>query len=634
MLFSQRGFRPTAAGDLDQPVAKRLLHAAIDVVRTTDGSWRVVQDQTDAPAGLGYAMLNRSALARVLPEALRLSGATPIQRHADTLRVALTAMAPSARSSPRCVVLTSGPAHPTYVEHSYLATQLGYHLAEGADLVMRQGRLWLRALDGLEPLDVVYRRIGDAGLDPLEPQHVGGANGVPGLVWGAQRGGVVLANAYGAGVLESTAIFDVLHDAAELLLGEQLRLDPLRAGEVPATAPVFEGAATGRLTPAGVVLRFHAVAGPDGIAVMPGGVGRVLAAGDDPRHPTAQRVKDVWVVDGAPAGIRRAVRIAPPPQVDFGTSVTKRVADALFHLGRAAERAEVAARTARVVGSQLDQDPMLASVGEGGWGLGVTSLLRAAQATPLAGVDERLPIRNRIDTELRATAVVAADQLAAVVQEASSVREFLSATMGRVLGRMVQVRADMVGARPAADDLDLVLVDLAALTGLVAESTVRGPGWRFLDLGRRLERALAVVGAVESALGLATEPMAFQPLAEATLAANESLVAYRRRYRSDVDLDAVLDLLVRDDSNPRSLAFQLDRLREHVAALAWSDGVGLVQRASLASLGSIDLTQVSGRRLSVDALVVAVRGPLLELGSAVAARWFADPVNPVVLRGQ
>ena len=176
-------------------------------------------------------------------------------------------------------------------------------------------------------------------------------------------------------------------------------------------------------------------------------------------------------------------------------------------------------------------------------------------------------------------------------------------------------------------------MDLAALAGLVMESTVRGPAWRFLDLGRRLERALAVLGSVEGALGVDSAPMALQPLAEAVLGANESLVAYRRRYRSDVDLNAVLELLLRDDTNPRGLAFQLDRLREHVAALAWPQGVDLVQKASAAAIAGIDEQVAGGRRVSLDSYVLEVRGPLLALSAAVGQHWFADPVNPTMMGG-
>jgi uncharacterized alpha-E superfamily protein len=164
---------------------------------------------------------------------------------------------------------------------------------------------------------------------------------------------------------------------------------------------------------------------------------------------------------------------------------------------------------------------------------------------------------------------------------------------------------------------------------------VRGPAWRFLDIGRRLERALAVLGAIEAGLGRDVDMFTLQPLAETVLAANESLVTYRRRYRSDVVLDAVLDLLVGDETNPRGLAFQLDRLREHMAALAWAEGLALIDRASIGTLTQIDDdATANGRRLAVDALIVAVRAPLLEMNGAIVRRWFADPVNPTMMSGR
>ena len=185
----------------------------------------------------------------------------------------------------------------------------------------------------------------------------------------------------------------------------------------------------------------------------------------------------------------------------------------------------------------------------------------------------------------------------------------------------------------SGDEFDTVLVDLAALSGLAMESTVRGPAWRFLDLGRRVERTLAVLGSVEASLGLAVPPLALQPLADAVLSANESLVAYRRRYRSDVELDAVLDLLLRDDANPRSLSYQLDRLREHAAGLSWPRGLELVSAASMSSLSTVDDTVVNGRRVQLDSLVLAVRAPVLQLAHEIVQRWFADPVNPTLMRG-
>ncbi|MCU1361091.1 MAG: hypothetical protein JWN99_2380, partial [Ilumatobacteraceae bacterium] len=518
----------------------------------------------------------------------------------------------------------------TYVEHSYLATQMGFHLAEGGDLVVRQNRVWLRALDGVEPVDVIYRRMEDESLDPLVGRAAGPSS-IPGITWAAEAGGVTLVNAFGTHVLESRDFGALVPSLGSALIGEDMLLQQLEPGEQLATAPVYAGARTDSLAPGRVVVRLQLVASPDGITVMRGGVGRVLAADDEPTHPTALLAKDVWVVGGPE--LPAPVRIVQHPQVDFGGSIPKRAADALFWMGRAAERAEVAARTIRVIGGQVQQDPSLVGLGVGAWSQGALAMLRAAQSPARPMDDDRwgsLPLVDRLHHELISAQSTVADQIAALVQAATSVREYLSMTTGRVLGRLTRIRSDLLGSDAAADDLDIVLVDLAALAGLSLESTVRGPAWRFLDLGRRLERALALCGSLEAGIGSAADPLSFQALAESVLSTNESLVAYRRRYRSDVELTAVVDLLVHDDSNPRSLAFQLDRLREHIASLVWVEGGDLVQRASLGALTPVDDSIAAGRRLTVDALVLGVRGPLLELGNAVSARWFADPVNPMI----
>ncbi len=622
-----------------------LTHLAVDVARGADGRWRVVQDVVDAASGAGYALLNRSVLARVMPEAMRSSAVAPIAGFSDALRQALSSSAPLDRPKPRTVVLGGGPNHSSYIEHSYLATLMGFHLAEAADLVVRANQVWLRALDGLEPVDVVYRRIDDAVLDPL---HAGATGGVPAITWAARAGGVVLANAFGTRVVEELGADTWADAAADELLGETLELGIWHEHDGLATSPCWTASAAMPIAPGHVVLRLHVVLGPEGPVVMAGGNGRVLTPGDHPCDPSSRTSKDVWVV-GLPAGglaggwgggVRVGAR-SPQGQVDFGASVTRRAADGLYWMGRAAERAEVAARAARVIAGQLHQDAGLVTVGRGHWAEGVLALLRSGRGAPVrtaaleGGVDgvdatSSSPF-DRIERELDDARRAVATQISLLVDEAMAVRPYLSNTTGRVLTRLAAVAADLVAPGARVDDLDMVLVDLAALAGLSMESVVRGPAWRFLDLGRRLERALAILGSIEAALAPAVDPLAFQPLSETLLWTNESLVAYRRRYRSDIELDAVMDLLVHDDANPRSLAFQLDRMREHVASLGWEQGRALVERASMGAITPINASISGGRRLQVDALVLDTRGPLLELGDSVVERWFSDPVNPMVL---
>ena len=320
----------------------------------------------------------------------------------------------------------------------------------------------------------------------------------------------------------------------------------------------------------------HAVVDGATVTVLPGGLGRVL----DPAVPIVTQssglAKDVWVVDGR--GARPAdrspthLRAGPlMPQVDLRGSLPTRAAEALFWLGRRAERAEGVARLARAVLARSQHDPGLLDAAP--WVAWATAGLRSIRGV-VPGDAAGEPVG--VSAEVRAALVGPgglAEQLELLRRAASAVREFLSSTTWQVLEGL------RVDAGAPADTLDRVVVGLSALAGLAMESTVRGPSWRLLDLGRRLERALVVLAAVESMLGPAPDELTAGSRYEVVLTAHESLVAYRRRYRSDTRIDAVLDLLLGDDTNPRALAFQLDRMAEHLAALP-----GPVDRSRLEQL--------------------------------------------------
>jgi uncharacterized alpha-E superfamily protein len=172
-----------------------------------------------------------------------------------------------------------------------------------------------------------------------------------------------------------------------------------------------------------------------------------------------------------------------------------------------------------------------------------------------------------------------------------------------------------------------VLTDFAAFAGLWHESIVRGPAWRIGDTGRRLERALVVIDLVESAIGperTGRDDDAHREIdaaaIEVLLAANESLVAYRRRHRSDVERDAAIALLLHDDSNPRSLSTAIERLRRHAEDGEWAAGVEVAERAR-ATLS-----------LPLRELLPAARAAIEELGARVVERWFSSPVSPILMR--
>jgi uncharacterized circularly permuted ATP-grasp superfamily protein/uncharacterized alpha-E superfamily protein len=205
------------------PGAHRLFTTAVDVVRERDGGFRAVTDRAQAPSGLGYALVNRSVLSRVFPTLHRSSGVERLAGFVRAIRAGVAAAAPDDVDEPRVAILTPGPLSETYFEHAYLASFLGYPLVEGRDLVVQNNRVWLRSLAGLDPVDVLLRRVDDAWCDPVE-LRADSLLGVPGLVEVVRRGRVAVLNPLGSGILESPALAGLLDDLAPALLGEELAL--------------------------------------------------------------------------------------------------------------------------------------------------------------------------------------------------------------------------------------------------------------------------------------------------------------------------------------------------------------------------------------------------------------------------
>ena len=134
----------------------------------TDGQFRVLADRTQAPSGAGYSLENRIVLARVLPTLFRQCNVQRLAPFFIACGKTLTSLAPANRENPRVVLLTPGPYNETYFEHAYLARYLGYTLVQGNDLTVRNGRVYLKTLGGLQRVDVILRRVDDDFCDPLE----------------------------------------------------------------------------------------------------------------------------------------------------------------------------------------------------------------------------------------------------------------------------------------------------------------------------------------------------------------------------------------------------------------------------------------------------------------------------------
>ncbi|HMF39009.1 MAG TPA: circularly permuted type 2 ATP-grasp protein, partial [Isosphaeraceae bacterium] len=207
-----------------QVPANRYLHLyAANLGRLDDGKIVVLGDRTQAPSGTGYALENRLVLSRMLPELFRDCQVQRLAPFFQAIRDILQSIAPHNRDNPRIVLLTPGPYNETYFEHAFLAGYLGYTLVEGGDLLVRGNRVYLKLLGGLQPVDVILRRVDDDYCDPLELRG-NSFLGVPGLLQVLRAGNVAMANALGSGLVETPALLAYLPAISRELLGEDLKL--------------------------------------------------------------------------------------------------------------------------------------------------------------------------------------------------------------------------------------------------------------------------------------------------------------------------------------------------------------------------------------------------------------------------
>jgi len=223
LIFANPGYlRPAHA--ITVPGPHQLFMHAADIARGSDGRFSVVADRTQAPSGVGYALADRRVMSRAMPELFQASNPRPLSTFARAMRLALRDAAPASAEDPVVVVLTPGSHSETAFDQAYLATVLGFPLVENADLVVRDGCLWMRSLGTLRRVDVVLRRVDAEFVDPLDlrpDSHLG----VVGLVEVLRRGAVSVVNTLGSGVLENPALTPLLPALSRALLDEDLTLD-------------------------------------------------------------------------------------------------------------------------------------------------------------------------------------------------------------------------------------------------------------------------------------------------------------------------------------------------------------------------------------------------------------------------
>ena len=669
-------------------------------MRNSAGQYEVLTDRTQAPSGAGYSLENRIVLSRALPSLFRQCNVERLAPFFGALRDSLASLSPRNRENPRVVLLTPGPYNETYFEHSYLARYLGYSLVQGNDLTVRDENVYLKTLGGLQRVDVILRRVDDGFCDPVE-LFAGSYLGVPGLLQAIRLGNVAVANALGAGVLQAPGFLPFLPGLCRRLLGEELKLPSVptwwcgqpkelqyvlehleelvikSAHPTPGEDPIFGRTLTsgqianleeklkarpgnyvaqnqiaasttpalvdGQVQPRRFVVRSYLTAQGDSYAVMHGALTRVTQSGDSLVVSLQQGggSKDTWILADGPVSY---VTLLPPAGLPVtlsrgGGDLPSRIADDMFWLGRYVERAESQVRLAREVSARITDQSGVENAHS-------IEVLAAAwrEEGNLSGAEFTREFISGVLGDARGGGLRAV--VRSVHDLARILRDHMPADAWRVLQEIhrkveyFEIRDDYVSVG-VVGLLDNLIVLFAAFSGLASDSMPRGQAWRFLDIGRRIERADFLIQLLRDTL---VDPGTDPVLLEAVLEITDSSQTYRRRYLTRWETHAIADLLLADETNPRSAAHQIAILGEHLATLPRDPARPTTHQAQriilklrtsieLANLGEICSAPAGASRDGLIVFLSDILDQLRSLTDAITQMYFSHATVSQVLGG-
>lgn len=666
--------------NVEPPGGHRLQFYAADLARGPDGDWRILADYVRAPVGSGYALENRLAMTRATDDALGALNFARLAPFFADFRQGMAAICK--RTDPRIALLTQGRFNQSYPEQAHLARYLGILLVEGEDLTVRDGQLYVRTIEGVKRVDGLWRRMGTDLLDPLAfdarstigvpdlfeairrgtlamanwpgagvvetpalsaflPRLARVLLGEPLLIpnvatwWCGQESErayvrehvdtlavgsafMLPVPAIPHGRARLAARLSTMERAAFLAELDQRAMDYIGQELVQlSTTPAL---VNGELLPRPFILRAFLARDAEGRwQAMPGGFAR-LAAHDDMRAVLmgeGDMSTDVCIVaeesqhspglleSGPPVSIRRVVGTLP-----------SKAADNFFWLARYLERGEMVLRMVRVlIGGSIEA--------EAASNLDQTTLHRVADTLVAWGSARKDALVEGINTlcvdALRDPTRPGSVQslFAAAESIGRGLRERLAIDFWRLLNRQIDAVTDDRRSQLMAHVARL-LDRCAALSGLAAENMVRGAGWRFLDMGRRLERAIHLCRLVKTFAGDQASAHDLNLLLDLC----DCQISYRTRYLTGVALAPVRDMLVLEPGNPRSLAFQADAILGHLRDLPTLRDDGMPEPpVQLALAITARLRAATAETLTSDDLD-AIEAWLLDLSDRINDRFF------------
>jgi uncharacterized circularly permuted ATP-grasp superfamily protein/uncharacterized alpha-E superfamily protein len=672
--------RPLAG--VQPPGGAHLRFYAVDVGRGADGRWWVLSDRAQAPSGAGYAIENRLALSRAIPDIYRTTRVERVAPFFQALQAELYGL--SRQDDAHICLLTPGAMSETYFEHAYLARYLGILLVEGEDLSVRDDGVFVRTVSGLQRTEVLLRRIDADFADPLE-LNAASRLGAPGLLQAVRDDKVVIINALGAGLVEARAMLAFLPALAPIVLGANLAIqnvatwwlgrpdmreemiakldrmviasafepptDGRSANEVLAAKLddaqrqalinsirdrgvdyVAQEAVTlssmpawrdGRLQPRPFTLRLFLAKVGERWRIMSGGFVRI-AESADARAVSLQRgaaTADAWVLARGPVA---ETTLLPAPEriaVQRATGLLpSRAADNLFWVGRYVERAEATFRLTRAMinrAAEIDETaaPVIGAIG---------ALLEAWEAISAAtgGAGAAFIARAALT---RGDLPGSLPYLTGAARSAASViRDRFSPDAWRAINDLATMIAMPLSLGPSEsviiERVEAALRIISSLSGLAQENMTQLAGWRFLELGRRIERAI-LTGRLVRCFAQSGAP---EGSLDVLLDLADSQITYRQRYVMIAARAPVIDLVMLDPNNPRSVAFQLDRIETHLAALPGRHAAGRLSPVQqIAASIATRLRTVEAIEMN-EALVIDIEQSLMKLSDAISAAYLSN----------
>ncbi|MFA5256710.1 MAG: circularly permuted type 2 ATP-grasp protein [Opitutales bacterium] len=679
---------------------------AADLARAPDGSWRVLSDRIEVPSGIGYALENRFITQQALPDVFRAAGPVRLRPFFQRMLESFETLVQRRTEQPCIVLLSPGPNFESYFEQAFFARNLGYPLVEGADLTTRDNRVYLKTVAGLKQVDVIMRNVSSLGCDPLEldststlgvsglvqaaragnvavanslgagvmespamPAFLGGLCkqmlgedlSVPSAqTWWCGRGEDL---DYVRRNLSQLVVKPVFRNrSGEAMFGPLLDRNSLeqldaRIAASPnswcaqemlssATVPALEE--HGLAQPRNFLMRVFMVATKNGYEMMPGALTRVAPkSGGCCSVSMAEggTSKDTWMIAPPDMPLRdHPLPHTGPVRIRRSTAeLTSRDADNLFWMGRYMERADSMTRLLRVLISEV-QDCPDATVPPN-----LTPFLNIAFALkPGSGEADMMDLdeaETKLDELLYEPDAAAGlvSHILAMHGTAAAVKERLSLdAVGIInqLARQITDEQDAAQGRNHGLRLNNIGMLLAGIAGTMAENMTRAMDWRFLDLGRRIERAHNIAELLLHVFS-APAPHSDAMLANLLICA-DSRYTYASRYLTNLKAEAVVDLLLTDASNPRSIAFQTQAIAAHVANLpvaAIEEPQTRRRRLALFIASEVDLADVrelltpdsEGQVPMLTRLMARVSDRLLALSEQLASHYFAHSDNKRIL---